>query len=107
MKQSEKNARRLVRQANGLSPGFRYFDNPYEGMTMVCPLCEKTIAAGLEICPECGEPIPGQQHSRAKVRRSPGILLMILLLAALVALGLHFFVRAMIDSGFIDLLLGR
>lgn len=107
MKQSEKTARHLVRQANGLSPGFRYYDNPYEGETMPCPLCGKTIDAGLETCPACGEPIPGQQRSREKTRKSPLVVLMILALAALTGLGLYFFARAMIDSGFLALLLGR
>lgn len=105
MRKIEKNARRAVRQANGLSPGFRYFDNPYEGQTMECPLCKKTIAAGLEICPECGDAIPGQQRSREKVRTSPGVLVMIVLFAAVLGLGVYFFIRQMIDSGFIDLLL--
>lgn len=107
MNQREKNARRLVRQTNGLSPGFRYFDNPYESETMVCPLCEKTIAAGLEICPECGEPIPGQQHSRKKVRTSPRVILLMILYAALLVLIMYFFIREMLESGFIALLLGQ
>lgn len=106
MKKSEKIARRLVRQANGLSPGFRYFDDPYEGMTTVCPLCEKTIAAGLETCPECGGPIPGQHRSREPVKKSPLTLLMIAALLVLLGLGLYFFIRNMIESGFPGLLLG-
>lgn len=107
MKRTEENIKRAVRQANGLSPGFRYFDNPYEGNTATCPLCGKTIAAGLENCPECGKSIPGQQHSREPVRTSPGIILMMILLVAMVGLGLCFFIREIIASGFIDLLLGR
>lgn len=107
MRKIEKNARRLVRQANGLSPGFRYFDNPYDGQTTTCPLCEKTISAGLETCPECGKPIPGQQRSREKVAKSPWVILMAVCLLALLGLGVYFFIQEMIASGFIDLLLGR
>ena len=105
MRKIEKNARRLVRQANGLSPGFRYFDNPHDGQTMECPLCKKTIAAGLEICPECGKAIPGQQRSRETVKKSPLVILMAVCLLALLGLGMYFFIRQMIESGFIDLLL--
>lgn len=106
MKKSEKTARRLVRQANGLSPGFRYFDDPYEGMTMVCPRCGNSIPAGLETCPECGGPIPGQHRSREPVKKSPLTLFMIAALLVLLGLGLYFFIRKMIESGFPGLLLG-
>lgn len=85
--------------------GFRYNYNPYDGESMTCPLCGKNIAAGLEICPECGEPIPGQQRSREKITKSPLVILMAVCLLALLGLGLYFFIQAMIDSGFIDLLL--
>lgn len=107
MNQKEKNARRLVRQANGLNPGFRYFDNPYEGETTLCPACGKTIAAGLETCPECGEAIPGAHRSRTKIRTSPGVILLMILFMALLVLIMYFFFREMIDSGFIALLLGQ
>ena len=106
MTKSEKRARRLVRQANGLSPGFRYYDNPYEGETMPCPHCEEIMDAGLEYCPQCGQPIPGQQHSREKAAKSAPVVLMILALAALIGLGLYFFARAIVESGFLALLLG-
>lgn len=107
MNQKEKNARQLVRQANGLSPGFRYFDNPYKGDTIACPGCGKTIAAGLETCPECGKPLPGERRSREKVRTSPGVILLMILFAALLVLIMYFFIREMIDSGFLALLLGK
>lgn len=87
--------------------GFRYYYNPYDGESMECPLCGKIIAAGLETCPECGKPIPGQQRSREKVTKSPLVILMAVCLLALLGLGVYFFLQAMIDSGFIDLLLGR
>lgn len=105
MRKIEKNARRAVRQANGLSPGFRYFDNPFDGQTVECPLCKKAVAAGLEICPECGEAIPGQQRSREQATKSPLVILMAACLLALLGLGVYFFIQEMIESGFIDLLL--
>jgi len=107
MNQKEKNARRLVRQANGLSPGFRYFDNPYEDETMDCPGCGKTIASGLKTCPECGNPIPGARRSREKARTSPGVMLLMILFAALLVLVMYFFLREVIESGFMALLLGQ
>ena len=87
--------------------GFRYYYDPYDGETMECPLCGKTIAAGLETCPECAEPIPGQQRSREKVAKSPLVILLAVCLLALLGLGVYFFIQEMIESGFIDLLLGR
>lgn len=107
MKRIEEKAWRAVRQANGLSAGFRYFDNPYDGKTGTCPLCGKTITAGLETCPECGKTILSQRHSREHIRSSLGTILMIIFLAAVIGLGLYFFVREMIASGFVDLLLGQ
>lgn len=99
--------KKLPERMLGGNFGFRYNYNPYEGETMPCPLCGKTISAGLETCPECGEPIPGQQRSREKVTKSPLVILMAVCFLALFGLGVYFFLQAMIDSGFIDLLLGR
>ena len=107
MKQSEKTARRLVRQANGLSPGFRYYDNPYVGQSELCPLCESPIAAGLELCPACGQPIPGRQRSREKLRKAPPVIVLALCFLAVLGLGLYFFFQTMIESGSLALLLGR
>lgn len=105
MNQKEKNARRLLRQTMGLSPGFRYYDNPYEGQTEPCPFCGKTIAAGLESCPECSQSLPGRARDRTKLRKAPGVVLLILALGAVLGLGLYFFVQTMIESGFWALLL--
>ncbi len=84
---------------------FRYNYNPYDGETMECPLCKKTISAGCETCPECGKAIPGQQRSREKVKKSPLVILIALCLLAVLVLCLYFFIQEMIDSGFIQLLL--
>lgn len=92
---------------NGENPAFSWVFNPYEGKTTVCNSCGGNIAAGLEDCPLCGASIPGQHRSRDRLRSSPLTIVLIVAFALVCCLGLYGYIRVLVNSGAIALLLGK